>query len=333
MKINKINTDKNVFIIAEIGNNHEGSLSLAKKMIKAAKFSGADAVKFQTIIPKKLVEESDILRIKQLKKFELSKANYAQLKKYCDNVGIIFLSTPFDLSSVNELKKLIPAYKISSGDNNYFELIDKVLETKKPILISTGLNNNNEIKKLVNYLKKHNQFKTNLSENLTLLHCVSKYPTPLNEAFLENIKFLKKLNCTVGYSDHTQGIEACLTAVVMGARVIEKHFTIDNNFSKFRDHQLSANPAEFKKMVSSIRNIEILISNKKFELNENIKTNLRRSARYTRNLKSGSFINNQNIKWVRPGNGIINSNKNKILGKKLKVSVLRDQLVELKHIN
>tara|TARA_B100001093_G_scaffold487583_1_gene523976 strand:+ start:1511 stop:2512 length:1002 start_codon:yes stop_codon:yes gene_type:complete len=333
MKINNINTDKKVFIIAEIGNNHEGSLSLAKKMIKAAKFSGADAVKFQTIIPKKLVEESDIIRIKQLKKFELSKANYVQLKKYCDNVGLIFLSTPFDLNSVNELKKLIPAFKISSGDNNYFELIDKVIETKKPIIISTGLNNNNEIKKLVNYFKKHNKFMTNLNESLTLLHCVSKYPTPLNEAFLENINFLKKLNCTVGYSDHTQGIDACLTAVVMGARVIEKHFTIDNNFSKFRDHQLSANPTEFKKMVSSIRNIEILISNRKYKLNENINVNLRRSARYTKNLKSGSFINEQNIKWVRPGNGIINSNKNKILGKKLKVSVLRDQLVELKHIN
>ena len=333
MKINNINTDRKIFIIAEIGNNHEGSLSLAKKMIRAAKHSGADAVKFQTIIPEKLIEERDKIRLKQLKKFELSKANYVQLKRYCDKLDIIFLSTPFDLNSVEELKKLVPAYKISSGDNNYFELIDKVLETKKPVIISTGLSDNKEIKKLVNYLKKYNKFMTKLSENLTLLHCVSKYPTPLNEAFLENINFLKKMNCTVGYSDHTQGIDACLTAIVMGARVIEKHFTIDNNFSKFRDHQLSANPVEFKKMVSSIRNIEILIDNKKHKLNENIKINLRRSARYTRNLKSGSYINEQNIKWVRPGNGIMNLNKNKILGKKLNVNVLRDQLVELKHIN
>lgn len=333
MKINKINTDRRVFIIAEIGNNHEGSFTLAKKMIKAAKDSGADAVKFQTIIPEKLVEEGETKRLKQLRKFELSIGNYLQLKQYCEKMDIIFLSTPFDLNSVDVLKNLLPAYKISSGDNNYFELIDKILKTKKPVMISTGLCNNKELKSLVNYFKKNNKFKSKLKENLTLLHCVSKYPTPLNEANLENIKFLKKLDCTVGYSDHTQGIEACITAVVLGARVIEKHFTINNNFSKFRDHQLSANPMQFKKMVSLIRNIEILISNNKYELNDNDNINLRRSARYNTNLKSGSIINKEKIKWVRPGNGIKNENKNKILGKKLKVNVQRNQLVEIKHFN
>tara|TARA_Y100000768_G_scaffold323886_1_gene260488 strand:- start:1093 stop:2094 length:1002 start_codon:yes stop_codon:yes gene_type:complete len=333
MKIKNINTDRKIFIIAEIGNNHEGSMSLAKKMIKAAKISGADAVKFQTIVPEKLVEEEDTKRLKQLRKFELSIANYIQLKQYCKKMDIIFLSTPFDLNSVDRLKNLLPAYKISSGDNNYFELIDKILKTKKPVIISTGLSSNKELKNLVNYFKKNNKFKSKLKENLTLLHCVSKYPTPLKEACLENINYLKKLNCTVGYSDHTQGIEACITAVVMGARVIEKHFTINNNFSKFRDHQLSANPIEFKKMVALIRNIEILISDKKFKLNDNNALNLRRSARYTMNLKSGSILNEDIIKWVRPGNGIKNSNKNKILGKKLKVNVLRNQLVEIKHFN
>lgn len=333
MKINKINTDRRVFIIAEIGNNHEGSFTLAKKMIKAAKDSGADAVKFQTIIPEKLVEEGETRRLKQLRKFKLSNGNYLQLKKYCEKMDIIFLSTPFDLNSVDVLKNLLPAYKISSGDNNYFELIDKILKTKKPVMISTGLCNNKELKSLVNYFKKNNKFKSKLKENLTLLHCVSKYPTPLNEANLENINFIKKLDCTVGYSDHTQGIEACITAVVMGARVIEKHFTINNNFSKFRDHQLSANPMQFKKMVSLIRNIEILISNNKYELNDNDNINLRRSARYNTNLKSGSIVNKEKIKWVRPGNGIKNENKNKILGKKLKVNVQRNQLVEIKHFN
>ncbi len=333
MKIKNINTDRKIFIIAEIGNNHEGSLSLAKKMIKAAKNSGADAVKFQTIVPEKLVEEEDIKRLNQLRKFELSIANYIQLKKFCKKIDIIFLSTPFDLNSVDKLKNLLPAYKISSGDNNYFELIDKILETKKPVIISTGLSSNKEIKNLVNYFKKNNQFKSKLKENLTLLHCVSKYPTPLNEAYLENINYLKKLDCTVGYSDHTQGIEACITAVVMGARVIEKHFTINNNFSKFRDHQLSANPIEFKKMVSLIRNIEILISNNRYDLNDKNTINLRRSARYTMNLKAESILTEDIIKWVRPGDGIKNSNKNKILGKKLKVNVKKNQLVETKHLN
>lgn len=335
MKINKINTDKNVFIIAEIGNNHEGSIVLAKKMVKAAKNTGADAVKFQMIRPEKIVQVKEEKRLKQLKKFELSTNAFKKIKDYCDELDIVFLCTPFDLQSVNDLISMVPAFKIASGDNNYFELIDKIINTKKPIMISNGLNNIKETQKLFNYIKKNNKFRSQLKNNLTLLHCVSKYPTPLNEALLNNLSFLKKFDCTLGYSDHTQGTDACLTAVVMGARVIEKHFTLDNKLSSFRDHMLSANPRDFKKMVLSIRNIEVLIKSKKDSATNNHldKFTLRRSARYTKNLSSGSTIYNDIIKWVRPGNGIQNFNKLKIIGKKLKVNVLKDQLVEFKHFN
>ena len=320
MKINKINTEKNVFIIAEIGNNHEGSIVLAKKMVKAAKNAGADAVKFQMIRPEKIVQLKDKKRLNQLKKFELNTNIFKKIKNYCDALDIVFLCTPFDLQSVNDLFNLVPIFKIASSDNNYFELIDKIINTKKPIMVSNGLNQLKETKKLFNYIKKKNKFRSKLKNNLTILHCVSKYPTPLNEANLNNLSLLKKFDCTLGYSDHTQGTDACIAAVVMGARVIEKHFTLDNKLSSFRDHMLSANPSEFKKMVHSIRNIEILIKSKKNSIKNNYldKFNLRRSARYTKNLNSGTIINNDIIKWVRPSNGIENIDKNKIIGKKLK---------------
>ena len=260
MKIKNKNSNNNVIIIAEIGNNHEGSIKLARKMIKMAKLSGADAVKFQTINPSKLVEEGDKKRIKQLKKFELSNLQFSSLKKYCDKLDIIFLSTPFDLEAVDVLNPLVPAFKISSGDNDYYELINKVLSKRKPIIVSNLLKNQKEIYKLQSYLKKNNKFKGRFRDNIAFLHCVSKYPTSLEEAYLENLNFLKKFDVTLGYSDHTLGYEACITSVIKGARIIEKHFTLDKNLSDFRDHKLSADPKEFKEMVRIIRNIEILLN-------------------------------------------------------------------------
>lgn len=333
MIIKKNNTKNKIFIIAEIGNNHEGSIVNAKKMIKLAKKSGADAVKFQTMRPNKFIDANDTIRIKQLKKFEFTNKQFINLKKYCDKLKIIFLSTPFDLESVDDLKPLVPLFKISSGDNNYFELIEKVLETQKPLIISTGLNNKNDTDLLFKFIKKKNKFKTNFIDQIAFLHCVSNYPTSLYDASIENINYLKKYKCTVGYSDHTIGIEACLTAAVLGARIIEKHFTIDKNFSDFRDHAMSADPKEFKRMVDSIRKIEILCNkntnNNRFTENN---INLRRSARYASDIKAGIILNSGSIKWVRPANGILFINKSKIVGKKLKVNVNKNDKVEFKHL-
>ena len=332
MKIKNKNSNNNVIIIAEIGNNHEGSIKLARKMIKMAKLSGADAVKFQTINPSKLIEEGDKKRIKQLKKFELSNLQFSSLKKYCDKLDIIFLSTPFDLEAVDVLNPLVPAFKISSGDNDYYELINKVLSKRKPIIVSTGLKNQKEIYKLQSYLKKNNKFKGRFRDNIAFLHCVSKYPTSLEEAYLENLNFLKKFDVTLGYSDHTLGYEACITSVIKGARIIEKHFTIDKNLSDFRDHKLSADPKEFKEMVRIIRNIEILLNkNSSLEfVRENLK-NFRRSARYSNDISSGKKISINDLKWVRPGGGISNQEKDKIIGKILKSNVKKNQLIEMKH--
>lgn len=333
MKIRGFNTNDRVLIVAEIGNNHEGSLSLAKKMIKLAKNCGADAVKFQTIKPDKLIENRNIGRLNQLKKYQFTTSQFIKLKKYSDSLDIIFLSTPFDTKAVDNLNPLVPAFKISSGDNDYYDLINKILLKKKPILISTGMTSLKDVSNLIKFIKKNNKFKSDIYDNLTLLHCVSMYPTNLENTNVDKISSLKKFKCTVGYSDHTLGIETCLIAVMKGARVIEKHFTINKNYSKFRDHKLSANPKEFKLMVKLIRNIEIILKaehNKKIVIDKNI--DFRRSARYSKNIKYGSKLNEKSIKWVRPGNGIKNIDIKKIIGKKLRVNVFENQLIELKHL-
>tara|TARA_B100001057_G_scaffold499945_1_gene612646 strand:- start:118 stop:1125 length:1008 start_codon:yes stop_codon:yes gene_type:complete len=334
MKIRGFNTKDRTLIVAEIGNNHEGSFSLAKKMIKSAKNCGADAVKFQTINPDKLIENRNMVRLNQLKKYQLTTSQFIKLKKYSDSLDIIFLSTPFDIKNVDNLNPLVPAFKISSGDNDYYDLIKKILLKKKPILISTGMTSLRDVSNLIKFIKKNNQFKSDIYDNLTLLHCVSMYPTDLEKSDIYKINSLKKFKCTVGYSDHTLGIEACLIAVMKGAKVIEKHFTINKNYSKFRDHKLSANPREFKLMVKLIRNIEIILKAEGNKKNNVIDKNIdyRRSARYSRNIKSGAKINEKSIKWVRPGNGIKNIDIKKIIGKKLRLNVLENQLIELKHL-
>lgn len=334
MKIRGFNTKDKVLIVAEIGNNHEGSFSLAKKMIKLAKNCGADAVKFQTFNPDKYIENQNISRLNQLKKYQLTNSQFIKLKKYSESLDIIFLSTPFDTKAVDNLNPLVPAFKISSGDNDYYDLIKKILLKKKPIIISTGMTSLKDVSNLLKFIKKNNKFKTDIYDNLTLLHCVSMYPTDLEKTNIDKINSLKKFKCTVGYSDHTLGIEACLIAVMKGARVIEKHFTINKNYSKFRDHKLSANPKEFKLMVKLIRNIEIILkaeqNNKNIVIDKN--TDFRRSARYSKNIKSGAKLNEKSIKWVRPGNGIKNIDIKKIIGKKLKVNVSENQLIEYKHL-
>ena len=223
MKIGKINTDKKkVFIIAEIGNNHEGNFELAKKMINAAAATGVDAVKFQTFIPEKYISNVDQLRITKLRKFKLSYDQFNKLSLLAKKGINIFFSTPFDIESAKFLNTVQPIFKISSGDNNFYSLIETVLRFKKPLIISTGASNISDIEKL--YKKISKNFK--LKNNLSFLHCVSSYPVPNNETNLASISYLKKKfpKAVIGYSDHTLGIDAAAFSVIAGARIVEKHF-------------------------------------------------------------------------------------------------------------
>ena len=334
MKIGEISTREKVLIIAEIGNNHEGSYTLAEEMIGLAAKSGADAVKFQTIIPEKLVSVQQKERIQQLKKFQLSYNEFGKLAKVAKNQGVIFLSTPFDIDSALFLNEFVLAYKISSGDNDFFPLIEVISKTGKPIIMSTGLANIDEVKKTVLFIKniwEENQFK----QELALLHCVSTYPTQLENANLLRIFELEQVADVVGYSDHTLGIEAAVLSVAVSSRIIEKHFTIDNHYSDFHDHQLSANPSDFKEMVDRIRIAEKMLGTREKTPTDSelkVKQNIRRSIVAKHNLSAGHIIKLEDLDWVRPGGGVRPGNEEKLIGKKLHLTVKAGKKIKLNNL-
>ncbi len=236
----EIRNFKKTFIIAEIGNNHEGSLSRAKQLILAAKKCGVDAVKFQTYIPNLIVSPFETERFKKLKKFQLSLESFKKLAVFAKKNKILFFSTPLDLKSAIYLNKIQKIFKIASSDSNFFPLIRKISNFNKTILLSTGMTSLKEIIKSKNMIFKIWKKKKIKSKKLVIMHCVSSYPVIDKEANLLAINALKKnfKDCVIGYSDHTLGNTSCLAAVALGAKVIEKHFTLNKNFSNFRDHKL-----------------------------------------------------------------------------------------------
>jgi len=325
MNLNRL---KKTFIIAEIGNNHEGSFNVACKLITEAKKAGVDAVKFQTYQTEKFVSSNETERFKRLKKFELSNEQFYKLSLLAKNNNLKFISTPFDLNSAIFLNKIVDCFKISSGDNNYYQLIEKVLGFKKTTFISTGLLNFKEIFNLYKFIKN----KVNNSK-LAFLHCVSSYPAPDNEANLLSIKFLKKkFPFTIGYSDHTLGIYASIAACVLGAKIIEKHFTLDNDYSNFRDHQLSLNPKNMKNLVNSIKLIEKMMGKeeKVSQSSENKNhPSMRRSIYASKDIEKNSIIDFKNVDIVRPFKSLEPNHLKNIVGKKAKILIKKSKPISM----
>ncbi len=334
MRVGNHNTDESVLVIAEIGNNHEGSYSLAEEMIGKAAETGADAVKFQTIVPEKLVSISQKERIKQLKRFQLSYEEFERLSKVAEHENVIFLSTPFDIESARFLEPLVPAYKIGSGDNNFFPMIDVIARTGKPIIISAGLMDLQGIMETVNFIT--NIWNQNaIDQVVAVMHCVTSYPVPLEEANLQAITALRDLGVTVGYSDHTVGIEAAVLSVALGARIIEKHFTLNKNYSDFRDHQLSADPKEFSLLIERVKNASKLLDQSTNDLQECerlIMNDVRRSIVAKTNLDENTVLTWDHLSWVRPGSGISPGNEQKVLGKRLIKGVSMGELITLENL-
>jgi len=324
---------KKTFIVAEIGNNHEGSFELACKLINKAKETGVDAVKFQTFKTEDFIHPSEKKRFKILKKFELTNENFYKLSVISKKKGLKFISTPFDLKSAVFLSNLVDLFKIASGDNNYNKLIETVLKYKKPTLISTGLLNFTEILNLYKFIKNK---KFSLSR-LAFLHCVSAYPVPDNEINLLSIKFLKeKFPITVGFSDHSLGLYASVAAIVLGAKIVEKHFTIDNNFSRFRDHKISLNPHDMKKLVNSIRLIEKMLGKNEKKIQPSESKNLfsiRRSLYASRNIYKNSIININDVSILRPLYLLNPNDLKKIINNKTKTFIKKGKGFSLKELN
>jgi N,N'-diacetyllegionaminate synthase len=272
-----------VFIIAEAGINHNGSIEIARKMIDVGVSAGADAVKFQTFKAEKLVSKfalkaeyqkqttkAEESQLEMVKKLELNFNDYKELKKHCEEKGIIFLSSPFDLESIDFLNEIgLEIFKIPSGEIDNLPYLRKIGSFGKKIILSTGMSNLKEIEDALNILVNTGTRK----ENITVLHCNTEYPTPFKDVNLLAMLTIKNaFNVSVGYSDHTLGIEVPIAAVALGATVIEKHFTLDRNMEG-PDHRASIEPEELKAMIKAIRNIEKALGNgikKPFLPNEKI---------------------------------------------------------------
>ena len=333
MKIGNINTKEKVFIIAEIGNNHEGNFELAKQMISQAAVAGADAVKFQTFIPKNLVSNEDQDRLKQLSRFQLSYEQFTELALIAKEKRLIFFSTPFDIESAKFLNTIQPIFKIASGDNNFYPLIDTVASFGKPMIVSTGVADLDLIKKVYDKILKIWASKKEDYPSLALLHCVASYPVPDEQANIASIIYLKKLfpQAVIGYSDHTLGIDAAVLSVIAGARIIEKHFTVDKNYSTFRDHKLSADPKEMRLLVDQVRKAEVMLGiEEKKTQNCEKEMNIagRRSIAAARKLSIGSTLAWDDLIWVRPGKGFPPGDENRIIGKKIVRELKMGQIIQ-----
>lgn len=304
-----------VFIIAEAGVNHNGSLDTAKELVLAAKRAGADCVKFQTFNAKKLVSKhakkasyqtentgKDGSQYEMLKKLELSKEEFIELKDYCDDLNIEFMSTAFDLNSIDFLHEIsMKSWKIPSGEITNLPYLVKIAKLNKSVILSTGMSTMSDIQNAVNVLKEYN------NSEIIVLHCTTEYPTPFSEVNLNAMRTIQDtFNVKIGYSDHTQGIEVPIAAVALGATVIEKHFTLDKNMEG-PDHKASLEPDELKQMVSAIRNIENSMGdgNKAPTTSEikNIEV-VRKSIVAGKEIKAGELLTEENLTVKRPGKGI-----------------------------
>jgi N,N'-diacetyllegionaminate synthase len=316
-----------VFIIAEAGVNHNGSIKLAKKLIDIAKSSGADAVKFQTFVAKNIATKNAVKANYQknltdknesqhdmLKKLELDMHAHKELLSYCQKKNIIFLSSPFDHESIDLLKDLgMQIFKIPSGEITNLPYLRKIGILNKSVILSTGMATMIEIKDALNILITSGTEKS----NITILHANTMYPTPMNDVNLKAmISISKAFDIDYGYSDHTLGIEIDIAAVALGASIIEKHFTLNKEMDG-PDHQASLDPEELKSMVIGIRNIEKALGDgiKKPSISEKPNINIVRKSIVARlEIKKGEVFTEDNLTVKRPGNGINPMEWDEIIG-------------------
>ena len=334
MQIGRHRTEERVVVVAEIGNNHEGSVDVARRLVEAAAQAGVDAVKFQTFRTRLFTSDRDRARFDRLSSFELSEDAFRDLAGQARSLGLGFLSTPLDLESARFLLPLVDVYKVASGDNDFFALLSQVAHTGKSLIVSTGLadlSHLQRVKRFVEPILAEVSQGTAATPELAFLQCVTAYPAPIEQANLAAIPLLQReLGCTIGYSDHTDRPEACLAAVSLGARIIEKHFTLDKHFSSFRDHQLSADPAEMKQIVESIRRIEKLLGKAEKQVQPAEAANqrvARRSIVAARDLPAGHRLRWEDLTWIRPAEGLAPGQEEQVLGKALRRSVSFGELL------
>ncbi|MFX1506533.1 MAG: N-acetylneuraminate synthase [Promethearchaeota archaeon] len=338
----RISQESSVFIVAEAGVNHNGDIDLAKQLIDIASEAEVDAVKFQTFVAEEVVtSDAGTARYQQkitgkekqidlIKGFELPLEAFRELYAYAHDKGLIFLSTPFDLISVDFLAKIqIPAFKIPSGEIVNPLMIKRIAKYKLPVILSTGMATLGDIERALLVLQRYS-----ITEVL-LLHCVTSYPTPIDQANIRMIPTLRKtFNILVGFSDHTLGTTAAIAAVSLGAKAIEKHFTLDRELPG-PDHKASLEPEELKQLVSQIRETEAALGSgiKTLMANEaEIKRIARRSIVAARDLNAGEVLSEENLSLKRPEDGLPPQYLDLVIGKRLKSDIKMDQRLSFNDI-
>jgi len=332
-----------VIIIAEAGVNHNGNYEIAKQMVLAAKEAGADYVKFQTAVPELVMSvfapkaeyqlsttDAGESQLDMARAIHLTLDKYKPLKAYCDEVGIKFLSTPFDLVSVDTLAELeMDFFKIPSGEITNYPYLKKIAALGVPVILSTGMSEMNEIEAAVAVLTEDG--KLNRSD-IILLHCNTEYPTPYSDVNLLAMQTIaRETGLTVGYSDHTNGIEVSVAAVALGAKVIEKHFTLDKTMPG-PDQQASLDPQELKSLVQAVRHIEQALGDGEKKVSASERKNMviaRKSIIAASDIRAGEVFTEKNLTVKRPGNGISPMRWNEILGMTAKRDFAADELIEL----
>lgn len=344
MKIGKrfVGDGEPCFIVAEAGVNHNGSLKLAKKLIDAAAKAGADAVKFQSFRADKLVLKKTPkagyqkrttgkkgTQYQMLKRLELSEKEQRALAKYAKIKKIIFFSTPYDLESVELLKSLrVPAYKVASADIVNIPLIERITKTKKPVIMSTGMATLGEVKHAIGTVRSAGNNK------IILMHCISEYPPEIKDSNLRVMQTLKRnFGTVVGYSDNSAGLITPLAAVALGAKVIEKHFTLSRRM-KGPDHFASLEPDEFKQMVEEIRTVESALGTEKKILTKAEKRNkrvMRRGIYAAVKIKKGTRVKIGMLAFMRPESSLKSSDYKKVVGKKVTKDIKTGQELKLSY--
>lgn len=328
-------------IIAEAGVNHNGSIEMAKRLIEKAAEAGVDYVKFQTFKSEKLVSrhatkaeyqkantDGEDSQLKMLQQLELSHSDHLQLIEHCNHCGVKFLSTAFDLDSIDFLASLnLDLWKIPSGEITNLPYLRRIAQKGGQVIMSTGMCTIEDIEMAVNVLISNGTPR----ENITLLHCNTEYPTPWGDVNLRAMHDIaQRLNLPVGYSDHTQGIEVPIAAVALGATVIEKHFTLDNNLPG-PDHKASLEPHALKAMVEAIRHIELSLGNSVKEISESERKNItiaRKSIVAATHISAGEIFTEENLTVKRPGGGISPMRWDEIIGTPATRNYLPDEMIE-----
>lgn len=294
---------RDLVVVAEVGVNHEGDLEAASRLLAAAAAAGADAVKFQTYTPARFIAAADADRLARVTRFDLGATGFRRLKDEADRLGITFFSTPVSDDVVPLLDALCPVFKIASGDITFAPVIRAAARTGKPVLLSTGLASVEEIDRAVDWVAAEIGAAA-LSERLVLMQCVSAYPTPIDQVNIRAIPFLaERYGVPVGYSHHAQGPEACLAAVALGASVIEVHFTDCKTGRSFRDHELSMEPEELRRLVAAAAAVRASLGRhgktpQPCELPN--RTAIRKGVVAARTLPAGHLLEASDLMYARP---------------------------------